>query len=450
VLDWKTLLEHTWQHCAPQSVLLMVGITAIPLAVIGRRLGWKSSKWLATVGIAAPIAAFGFTLFDLAMTYRRILAIHGLADSVTPPAPLDQKGNAIAQQAPWLRDVIGVAVGLIMPIAAWVYGRVHWPEKQHRGLRWLALVAAAVVTMTIWGIHSWTVEFMVPVFRNYYDCGPQDGWSVFHETRATLEQVRTRVIGAGVLLGALAAGYGAVQAFRGRILRMDGWVPLFAFVSLAALAKLATSEERRDTRADFPWPQQIDRHGWGVLKGHANDPHEGPALDHCTFDWTGMRVLVMNGPYPDPEMRENWGEHIDSCIAAEGIGPILAPPELAMTEVIPSLVSAHAHGHHRFGVASVRPIPTTRPTTGEFLHLQLCVVEFAIADDGIPLMQFATWGEFATVADAAEGTLEVALPLYPELLRPVPEPVPEPDEDRVSSWAPYRALPDRCDLEDGC
>jgi hypothetical protein len=223
---------------------------------------------------------------------------------------------------------------------------------------------------------------------------------------------------------------------------MERWIALLAFVGVASLAKLWTSEERRDTQTAFAW-QSGGHNGWVVLKGHADDPHEGPALEHCSFDWTGSGLLRMHAEHVDPEREETWGEWIDDCSGARGVYPILAAPELAIGNIVPSLVSARADGHSRFGVASLRPIATTRATTGEFLRLHGCVVEFAVADDGIPLERFKTWGELAEAADAAQGTLVVGLPHDLEALPRSPGPAWVPDEDSVTAWAPFHAFPDR-------
>jgi hypothetical protein len=422
-------------------LLLLLASAAVLLAAIGRRQGWTSSKWLATVGIVAPLVALALTMLDLSIAYRRILVLQGWVGSVELPAPLDQRSTAVASQLSSMREWVGVLSGLIMPIATWVWGRVHWPEQAHRGRRWLALLAAASVTVTTWSIASWSFEFIYIGFVNYA-CSPGGRWGI-DASFELLEQLRVGVIVAGLLLAAFAVVHGVKQARQGRFLSMEGWVPLLAFVGLAAVARLWTSDERRDTMAAFPPQPNGHYNGWEFLKGHADDPYEGPRLDHCTFDWTGMNLLRPNSWWMEREEREQWGEWIDFCTESEGIGPILAEPELAIGNVVPSLKSARDHGYSRFGVASVRPIPTSRATTGEFLRLQTCVVEFAVAEDGIPIQRFATWGELAEAADEAEGALVVALPDDPIALPRSPDPVREPDDESPTLWAPYRAFPER-------
>jgi hypothetical protein len=214
-------------------------------------------------------------------------------------------------------------------------------------------------------------------------------------------------------------------------------------VAFAAVAKLWTVDERRDTQAAF-WCEASQYDTGPLLKGHADDPYKGPALDNCTFDWTGRNLLDMTpSDYFDPERRAHWGEWINDCNNSEGIGPILAEPELPIGHVLPSLVSAHKHyRHERFGVASVRPVSTERATTGEFFHLRVCVVEFGLADDGVPMEHFANWGELAEAADAAKGALKVALPRNGEALPVSPEALRAEDDESVPLWAPYSAFPD--------
>jgi hypothetical protein len=124
--------------------------------------------------------------------------------------------------------LIGPLIGLIMPIAAWVWGRVNWPDKAHRGLRWLAVLGASIVSISAWGLFDWSAEFILPGFyygfhRDAVECVPR-GCSGVDPSFAWLERLRTRVIGAGVLIAVLASGYGVMQARRGRSLRMEGWV----------------------------------------------------------------------------------------------------------------------------------------------------------------------------------------------------------------------------------
>jgi hypothetical protein len=437
-VDWELLLEHALLYAGAQVVLLTVSVCAMLLATIGGRRGWKSSKWLATVGLAAPIAALALTLVDMAVGYRRVLELLGLLGSVRPPAPLDQLSTAIVRQLPEVRERLLVPIGLLMPAVTWVWGRVHWPEEQLRGRRWLAMLAALMVTLTTWGICWWWSEF---IHQGFVNVACESNGVRTDASLAALERVRLGVMVAGGLLGLFGVVYGVMQARKGAMLRMDSWLPVLAFVSLASVAKLWTSDERRDTQAAFVW-QPNGHGGWHVLKGHADDPHEGPALEHCTFDWTGMNVLYMKYAWRTSQV-ENWGHWIDFCVEDNGIGPILAEPELPIGDIVPALQSSLDHGYSRFGVASVRPIPTDRATTDEFLRLRTCVVEFAVGEEGVPIERFTTWGELAEAADAAEGALVVSLPHELVVLPRSPAPLPDPDEDESPSlWAPYRAFPD--------
>ena len=78
------------------------------------------------------------------------------------------------------------------------------------------------------------------------------------------------------------------------------------------------------------------------------------------------------------------------------------------------MISAHERGYCRFAVASVRPVLVDRATTDGFFRLQTCVVEFGVADDGVPIWAFASWGELAEAADAVQGTLMVRLLSAPQ------------------------------------
>jgi hypothetical protein len=407
-VDLGLLIEDAWTASPLTMVVLGTSIGALALASLGRWLGWTSSKSLATAGLAASVAAFALTLADVAASHQRMLIIQGLVGSVMSPVPPDQVHIHLARELPLVRVLLGEVVGLLMPVAAWVWGRVHWPEQARRGLRWLATLGASIVAITAWGITDWTTEFIYTGFGNPAGCIPY-GWPEVDESFESLDRVRTRAVGAGVLLAVLAGSYGVMQARQGRSLRMEGWVALLAFVSFAGIAKLWTLDERRDAEAAFAW-QAYGHNHWPFLKYQADDPYKGPALDHCTFDWRGMNMLDMTSDYFRPESRDEWGERIDHCAESTGVGPILAAPELSIAKVEPALASAHAHGHSRFAVASVRPLLVDRATTDEFFRLQTCVVEFEVAADGVPIGVFATWGELAEAADAAQGTLTVALP----------------------------------------
>lgn len=96
----------------------------------------------------------------------------------------------------------------------------------------------------------------------------------------------------------------------------------------------------------------------------------------------------------------------------------------------------------------MRPVLIDRATTEEFFRLQTCVVEFGLADHGVPIERFANWGELAEAADAANGALMVALPRNREALPLSPELLEsrwrwrDRDDESVPLWAPYRAVPD--------
>lgn len=95
-MDLELLIEHAWAASPLPVVLLGIAFVALVLASVGRRKQWASSKWLAHVGMAAPVAAFALTLADLAASHQRILAMLGLVASVSLPPPAEHFSSALA------------------------------------------------------------------------------------------------------------------------------------------------------------------------------------------------------------------------------------------------------------------------------------------------------------------------------------------------------------------
>ena len=401
--DW--IATELAERATPQLALLLIGCLATAVAAKTKR------PWLATVGVVAPLLALAWSMLHLAHSYARVLELRGFTPTDTP-VPLDQRAEAISAAFSLAPLFIGKFVAAILPVATWVWGRVTHPAPEDRGLRALAVAAACVLALALWSSTYWHREFIddYRIVCILYGCPPR-GWQAAEASFVALERLRGLVVVAGGALACASVAYAVGRAGRRVRLGPNAWAVLLGLFGLAAAAKLWTADERRDARDHF----RVQPPGYGGFEpqlGPVADPHFGPALEHCSFEWSGgdlIHVPSELGPEFDARLVRDI-EWLDHCGEPEGIDALSAAPELAITRIGLALRTFEAQGSRRLGVASIRPVPVTRATTGEFVRLQTCVVELSLGPDGVPLDRFSTWGELAAAADAGEGALVVALP----------------------------------------
>jgi hypothetical protein len=403
--EW--IAEQVWAWGPVQVIVLIIGcVTAASALLLSRaeRVPSQGARWLATIGLKAALVVLALTMLGLADIHRQVLEIEGFLASSSPPVPRDQKGTVLARLFTEAPVVLGRLVAVMLPVVTWVWVRVHRPGPDDRRLRMLAVAAAGVIAVALWGSGRWALEYVFPRgFRNLGGCR-YFGYPAIDSSFESLDQHRILVVLGGVCLGVAAVGFAVAQTRRGLRLGKREWAALLALLGIAGAAKLWTTDERQDTRAYFGWER--DRHA-----GFGRDPDliVGPNLDHCNYDWPGSDLVFVTA---DSEQQPNeWlvqeVEQIEWCDGPTGIIAIRAEPTVAIPRVAIVLQAIQAKGWHRVGVMSLRPTLVSRATTGEFVRHRSCVVEFTLGPDGVPLTGFSTWAELAAAADAADGTLVI-------------------------------------------
>lgn len=398
-----------WARSTVQVIVLLVGCVAVACALkLSSRTERTPTRWaigLATIGLVAPLLALALTMFDLADTYRRVLEIEGFRPSTAPLPPRDQKSTALGQVVTFAPLVIGQLVGVILPVATWVWVSVLRPRPEQRTLRVLAVAAAGVLTVALWAASRWAGEYIF--YQGFINVTCK--WYLWQgayidEWFEALERLRALILLAGAGLGVAAVRFAVVQTRRGFRLGPREWATLLGLLAVAVAAKLWTADERRDTRAYIRW----EGAGHGRF-GRDPDLIVGPTLDRCSYDWPGSDVVFVDAD-PDQDRVDQLLSDItsrDICGDPEGILVLVAEPTLEISRIGLVLQTAQAEGSLQLGVASLRPSTVTRATTGEFVRHRSCVVEFSLGPEGVPLDRFSTWAELAAAADAAGGSLVI-------------------------------------------
>lgn len=401
--EW--IAAELWNDSAAQLVVLLMGVLAVAGAVRFER------KALAIIGVVAPLLALALSFAGLAHSYEQIRILAEFAPSTEPLPPPDQRSTVIGSLYSVAPVILAPCIAVILPIAAWTCVRVYRLELQ---LQAVVIAATGVLAVALWGASWWASDLIY--FQGFLNvaCDGPVGWYETEVSAVMLERLRALVIVCGVLLGAGAIAVAVRQARRGVTLGVRAWAALGVLLGVALAATLWTADERHDTR-DYFRVQPRGHAGFVYFRGPVADPEWGPTLEHCSFDWPGGYLISVD---EDPQIQsiedlEYSVERLDWCGDATGLDVILAQPAVPIGRIAPILRSARAQGLHRWGVAALRPKPVTRATLGEFVTLRSCVVEFTLDPEGVALDQFATWGDLARAADAAQGTLVIAPPSEP-------------------------------------
>ena len=210
-------------------------------------------------------------------------------------------------------------------------------------------------------------------------------------------------------LSTLGVGCAWVHARRQHTPTLRTWIGLSVLLALGLAASWASQDERADVRDAPPYL----RRGHALAEAHQSTeasaaPTHGPQLDHCHFDWVGETRSIDD---ESEHFQHSLDSHIDGfeiCNEPHDQNPILARPEAPIEAIAPLLRHAQETGYPRSGVANLRTLEHQFETVPSFEATQVCVVDFTLDPSGVPLESFATWGELAAAADAAEGTLRIS------------------------------------------
>lgn len=394
--QWANL----WAGGGAQIIVLLIGV----LAIAGAHK--FESKHVAIAGVTAPLLAMALSVVGLADNYEQLRILHEFTPSIEPLPPLDQRSPVASSLHNVAPVILAPMIAVVLSISVWVCARVYQFET---GLRAVAVGGALVLSVALWGASWWASEFIYQYgFFHYSGC--YHGWGWADGSAQKLEGFRALVIPAGVLLGVGSIAVAVNQARRGVTLSWRAWAALGLLLGVAIGAKLWTADERDDTRAYFRL-QPLNHGGFVILKGPVADPFNGPVLEHCRFDWPGVELYFVDDD-PEPMEAEDLERQMSNYTCSEpgSLEAILADPAVPIARVAPLLRRAEALGRRRLGVAAIRPSVVSRATTGEFVSLHSCVVEFTLGSEGVSLEGFTTWGDLARAADAADGALVVAPP----------------------------------------